>query len=253
MILSIIGQIFLLLFLFTKDKNDGDKELFKKQQWKSFDIIIVLLVMEIYPLYFILATYIFLKMNIDLRPLIYSLSNRNIVVFVSLISLFLLILLFRFKFKQNINILGFSKVNIIKNIVLGILVAFAFFFIIDGLYLMLFPKQFQENIIEMITTLKNPVDYFLLFLGTVLLGPFIEEIVYRGILYSPFRKKYGPIKAIFIVSLFFGLVHTTFPLAFFAAISLTSLYEKTESIISTITAHSVHNLLVIIVAFYLLK
>ncbi len=253
MILSIIGQLFLLLFLFAKDKNNGGKELFKKQQWKPSDIVIALLLMEVYPLYFILPAYIFLKMNIDLRPIIHSLSNRDIGFYTSMFLLFLLFLLFKFKFKQSISILGFSKDKLIKKIGLGIFVALISFLIVDGLSLLVFPKQFQKNIVEMVTTTKNPLDYLLLFLGAIFFGPFTEEVVYRGILYSPFRKKYGPVKAVVIVSLFFGLAHPTIPSAFFGAIFLTILYEKTESIISTFVAHSVHNLLVILTAFYFLK
>ncbi len=78
----------------------------------------------------------------------------------------------------------------------------------------------------------------------------MEEIVYRGVLYSPFRKKYGPVKAIIIASLFFSLAHSAL-IVFFAAIFYTTLYEKTESLVSTFVAHSTDNLLMIATAFYL--
>ena len=253
MIFSIIAQIFLLLFFFAKDKNDGEKKLFKRQQWKALDVVIMLLLMEAYPLYFVLVAYIFLQFNIDLRPLIHSLSNRDIVFYVSVISLLLLILIFKFKFKQAFSILGFGKDELRRNIALGMLVGLAAFLTIDGLYLLLLPKQFEERVVEMLTTIRNPYDYFILFFGTVFLGPLVEEVVYRGILYSPFRKKFGPVKAIIITSLFFGVAHPSVPVAFFVAIFLTILYEITESIIATSVAHSAHNLLVVATALLLLK
>ncbi len=158
MVFSIIVQLFLLLFLFAKDKNDGEKELFKRQQWKVSDVVIVLLLMEAYPLYFVLVAYIFLKLNIDLRPLIHSLSNRDIGFYASAVELLLLILLFKLKFKQNIRILGLGKANLRKNIGLGILIGLAAFMTVNGLYLLIFPKQVEKRVIEMVTTLKNPLD-----------------------------------------------------------------------------------------------
>lgn len=253
MLISIVGQMFLLLFLFAKDKNDGEKELFKRQQWKIFDVVIVLLLtMEAYPLYVVLVAYLFLKVNMDLRPLIYSLSTKELTLYALMISLLLLILLFTFRFKKNINILGFGKDNLKKNIGLGLVVALVAFITVDGFHLVLSAEKFKVNNMEKLTPLTTPLDYFVLFFCVVLLGPFVEEIIYRGFLYSPFRKKYGPLGAIIITSLFFGLAHSALS-PFLISIFLTTLYEKTESIISTFVAHSVGNLLVILTVLYLLK
>jgi uncharacterized protein len=253
MIFFIAIQILLLALLFVKDRNTGGKELFKRQHWKISDVVIVLLTVEAYPLYFVAVAYIFLQFNVDLRPLIHSLSEQEISLYTYIPLLAFLAVLFKLKFKENIKILGIESNKLKKHIAAGLMVAFIGFMVFDGIAIIFRPNNFEPRIIGTIKDIHTPLDYLVLFLGIVILGPMVEEIVYRGILYSPYRKKYGPIIANVIVSLMFALSHPSPEKAFGIAVLLTALYEKTESITATFIAHSCINMLVILSAFYMLS
>lgn len=84
--------------------------------------------------------------------------------------------------------------------------------------------------------------YFGLF--AVVIAPVAEEFIFRGVLF-PFVKQLGyPRLAWFGVSAFFALIH--FDVAVFAplfalALALTWLYEKTDSLLAPMAAHSLFN------------
>jgi len=78
----------------------------------------------------------------------------------------------------------------------------------------------------------------------VILAPVAEEFIFRGVLY-PFVKQLGsPRMAFFGVSALFACIHldagTLVPL-FALALLLTWLYEKTDCLLASITAHSLFN------------
>lgn len=246
-VFSVVIQGFLLIFLLKKDKNDGEKELFRRQQWKPIDVVIVVILINSYPLLFLFLSYIFSMLDLNL----YKISSKLGMLIAYVYLLLVLAYLFVFKFKQNIKILGLKKAGLKKNISLGLLIAFVSYLMVDGLYFLLWPNHYTMENIKLVKNLNSFLDYFLLFLIAFILGPFIEEIVYRGILYSPFRKKYGPMKAIIISSIFFTIIHFVLP-TFIFSLLLGFLYEKTESLISTIVAHSIYNLFVTLTAFYLM-
>ena len=85
--------------------------------------------------------------------------------------------------------------------------------------------------------------------------PLVEEGFFRGILYSPYRKKYGSFKAIIITALFFSMSHLGVGVLPFiiGGVLKGALYEKTESLIAPIVAHSTYNLFTVLAIIYLLK
>ena len=71
----------------------------------------------------------------------------------------------------------------------------------------------------------------------------MEEILFRGVLYSRLRKA-NPIKGILLSALLFGIAHMNFQqfsYAFFLGIIFGCLLEATDSIFATITAHMIFN------------
>jgi len=79
---------------------------------------------------------------------------------------------------------------------------------------------------------------------TVLVAPFVEEVMFRGILY-PTIKQFGfPKFALWSTSLFFAFSHYNalafVPLLFMSAI-LTFLYETTENLAAPIVTHALFN------------
>lgn len=86
----------------------------------------------------------------------------------------------------------------------------------------------------------------LIYMGlfTSIIGPFLEEIFFRGFLYGASKKGLGIFWGIVISALFFALIHANlasfFPI-FCLGVLLTYLYEKTGSLIPSITVHVIHN------------
>ena len=83
----------------------------------------------------------------------------------------------------------------------AILVGFVALMIVVGLIV---PER--EN--EMLRLLKSskPALYTIAFLA-VFTAPVVEEVVYRGVLYSAFQRSIGTVSAVVLVTLLFALVH----------------------------------------------
>lgn len=244
LILITIWQIFLLLFLIKKDKNSGEKELFKNQHWKAFDVVITVLFIDALKFIFYYLSKID-SMHLLLRNNFYLF---HLILFIFVIGLF------KFKFKQSLKVLGFKKNDFKKSMGIGIVVALISYLIYHILYLSIGPSSYTLNVIEKLRTM-NFSFYFMQYIITgIILVPVVEESISRGISYSPYRKKYGSKVAIILTSLLFASFHFEigFISFFIIGILLGILYEKTESMVSPIVAHSVYSLLGILAMAYVL-
>ncbi len=77
-----------------------------------------------------------------------------------------------------------------------------------------------------------------------LVGPAIEEIFFRGFAYKAFRTRFGVIWALLLSSLIFALLHNTlvaFVPIFLLGLLLAYLYERTGSLLPSMTLHCLHN------------
>lgn len=68
----------------------------------------------------------------------------------------------------------------------------------------IFPER-DNDMIRMLRSSQAAV-YLLTILATFT-APFVEEVVYRGLLYSAFQRSFGPIAAVAIVTMMFAGVH----------------------------------------------
>jgi uncharacterized protein len=87
--------------------------------------------------------------------------------------------------------------------------------------------------------------YFIpFFIQFILLGPFFEEIVFRGLIIHRLAIKYGIIPAIFISSLLFSIAHLKLNIADFIifGLILSIVYLKTRSLVASILLHCSYNL-----------
>jgi hypothetical protein len=103
--------------------------------------------------------------------------------------------------------------------------------------------ELQESVkaLQTTETLEQQVYFALV---TVFVAPFVEEVMFRGILY-PTIKQFGfPKFAVWSTSLFFAFSHVN-ALAFvpllFMAVILTLLYETTENLFAPIVTHALFN------------
>lgn len=90
------------------------------------------------------------------------------------------------------------------------------------------------------TSAQNPL---LSILALSILPGVVEEVLFRGVIYSGMRKA-RPIKGIFLTALFFGIAHMNFnqfSYAFVLGLILGLLLEASDSIYSCMLLHAVFN------------
>ena len=103
--------------------------------------------------------------------------------------------------------------------------------------------ELQESVKALQTTETFQQQLYFLIV-TVFVAPFVEEVMFRGILY-PTIKQFGfPKFALWSTSLFFAFSHinaVAFVPLLFMAVILTFLYETTENLIAPILTHALFN------------
>lgn len=103
----------------------------------------------------------------------------------------------------------------------------------------------QENDLLRIIRSSRTAVYLLAFLATVT-APVVEEVIYRGILYSAFQRAVGVTSSVILVTLLFALVHVPQYYPSFVTIALLTLL----SLILTLVRAATHNLLPCIVLHF---
>ncbi len=102
---------------------------------------------------------------------------------------------------------------------------------------------------------RSPVlIVYSIFLAGVL-GPFLEEIFFRGFCYPIFKRKFGRAWGMLLSAAFFALIHeNTFAFwpIFILGLGLTYLYEKRRSLIAPAVLHITHNA-IFIAYFFIAK
>ncbi len=94
--------------------------------------------------------------------------------------------------------------------------------------------------------------FFTIFVS--ILGPIIEEIFFRGFMYNAIKKRIGIIGAAFISASIFSLLHTNivgFLPIMVLGLLLAYLYERTGSLVASMTVHVVHNSIIIGFVFFI--
>jgi membrane protease YdiL (CAAX protease family) len=79
-------------------------------------------------------------------------------------------------------------------------------------------------------------------LFATLIGPVVEELVFRGFLYRAWERQWGWLPAMLLTSLVFGLYHAHFLVAFCGSIVFVCLLRRTGTLRAPIVVHAVFNL-----------
>jgi membrane protease YdiL (CAAX protease family) len=85
------------------------------------------------------------------------------------------------------------------------------------------------------------------FVALVLVAPFTEEGIFRGLMLNGFLKRYSPRKAVVLSAVLFSLIHVNpyqMLSAFFMGLMFAWLRIRTKSLWPCIYLHIVHNLIV---------
>lgn len=162
-------------------------------------------------------------------------------------------------YRQGLGALGLSLKNWLGNVIRGILGYVSLIPILFLIILLVFAFAHRLNYQPPV----QPVfDLFLIeerrgiiILSTILvavLGPIGEEIFFRGFMYKAIRNRFGVSRALILSAAIFAALHNN-PVGFFPIMALgmllAYLYEKSDSLIPSITAHIIHNSFIILFIF----
>jgi uncharacterized protein len=198
----------------------------------------------------------FMKISTEKEYLVFNLLNSFIL---DIAILILLIYWLKRYFKQSLTAIGLGFKRIFYSLKIALLSYLSFIpflfivMILSLLFLSGYDKAGSTQLMFLFLLFeKNPLILVLTFIFIVLIGPFIEEVFFRGLLYTVLKKSVGGLQALLISSLLFSFLHMNiigfFPILFLSFLFV-YLYEKTGSLWSSIFVHMLHNGLILSMIF----
>lgn len=112
----------------------------------------------------------------------------------------------------------------------------------------------KQPVVELFMKEKSAAFLFFSSLFAAVVGPIIEEIFFRGFMYKAFKNRIGLVRAALLTSVVFAALHTNlvgFLPIFMLGLLLVYLYEKTGTLVASMTVHVVHNLGMVFFVFLL--
>lgn len=111
---------------------------------------------------------------------------------------------------------------------------------------------FVENTVTAISddVLAMPMWVMLLSIG--IFGPFVEEVVFRGVILQSYQRTGRIVGSIVLSSILFGMMHMNFNQFAYGAVMgvmLALLYEATGTVLATFIAHAVFNSIEVVMMF----
>lgn len=104
----------------------------------------------------------------------------------------------------------------------------------------------EQQVVTMVKVNPSVVLRIALGIAAIISAPFVEEAVFRGVLYTAIKQRGQRLIALLFTALLFAAVHanllTFIPLALFA-ILLALLYDKTGALLTPMLTHAVFNAL----------
>jgi len=163
--------------------------------------------------------------------------------------------------RQGIDSLGLTAKNMLLNIKYGVTAYVGLIPILLGVTLVaaaLF-KIFNipvepQQVVEMLKEETKTPSLIYMVVFASFLGPFMEEIFFRGFVYGALRKKIGVLGSILASAVFFAYVHAnmaSFMPILSLGILLAYIYEKTGSLVSSVTVHIMHNSFMLVFLLFL--
>lgn len=181
-------------------------------------------------LIFLLA-YTYISSGNDVNLFNEYLSSKQIYLALILAFIFLPLLIKDYK---KINFDKKNKINYLQLILIGIILSliynvFAYYF----------------NFLLKTSLFDNNNNLIVTLISTGLIGPIIEELMFRGIIYNELKSKYSNMKSILITTIFFAVIHMNIIqilYAFALGFILIFVYEKYKNIKAPIILHMASNI-----------
>lgn len=158
-----------------------------------------------------------------------------VLIISSVITAFILMTVKKFGLRQSFSSIGCSPQMLVLSITAAILGMFATDLANEQLNL---KNILEEQFIGMSSNIYG-------ILAISLVGPVMEEILFRGAIMSPMlRKGIHPWLVIVFSALVFGIIHANpaqIPFAFIAGVILAIIYYKTGSLVGSSICHVINN------------
>ncbi|MDP3790845.1 MAG: type II CAAX endopeptidase family protein [Candidatus Omnitrophota bacterium] len=163
------------------------------------------------------------------------------------------------QYKENLEALGLSVKNFFKNVFYGIV---GYIALLPVLAVILAVTAIIISITKYVPERQPVVEMFLkekdvAFLTyssffAAVLGPIVEELFFRGFMYNALKKYTGVLWSVVITAAIFATLHSHvvgFLPIMALGILLAFLYEKTGTLVSSMTVHITHNLSMVFLVF----
>ena len=159
---------------------------------------------------------------------------------------------------ESLEEVGFAGKDIIRKAWIGPIVAIPAFmastiiFVFTGRFFDSLPSR-EHPLQTMLTNSPGPLVWACAVFSAVLAAPFVEEVIFRGLLFPALAKRLGStVGAAILSSLFFASLHSTGPatwpsLAVFGMVSC-YLTVKTGSLVPSMAMHGTYNLMMLLMA-----
>lgn len=178
-----------------------------------------------------LLSYYYVSNGNDVNLFNDYLSTKQIYIALIVAIIFIPLLINDYKkYKKQTN----TKINYFYLIILGVILSLMYNVFAYYLNFALKTSLFDNNSNVAITLLS-----------TGILGPIIEELMFRGIIYNELKSKYSNMKSILITTIFFAIIHINIIQILYALIIgfiLIFVYEKYNNIKAPIILHMASNI-----------
>ena len=178
-----------------------------------------------------LLSYYYVSNGNDVNLFNGYLSTKQIYIALIVAIIFIPLLINDYKkYKKQTN----NKINYFYLTILGIILSLIYNVFAYYLNFALKTSLFDNNSNVAVTLLS-----------TGILGPIIEELIFRGIIYNELKSKYSNMKSILITTIFFAIIHINIIQILYALIIgfiLIFVYEKYNNIKAPIILHMASNI-----------
>lgn len=256
--LGIVVDVILLSLLFAKKKmNIATQALKKAVGWNLWDVAKVVIL-------FLFFGYMVIMIESALARIFPVLKHDNfrMIINSSLMDVLVIVFILYFtveQYREKLAALGITLKNFFKNVFYGVTgyiatvpILVAALIIVMVVTKLVHYVPVRQPIVDVF--LKEKDASFLMYTSffAALVGPVIEELFFRGFMYSALKKYARPFLSAFITAAIFAVLHTNivgFLPIMVLGLLLAFLYEKTGTLVAPITVHIMHNLTMVSYVF----
>lgn len=219
---------------------------FENHSWLVRDIVSVLVA---YFVVVILVAYVEnqifgFKADLNVSPCAYLLNRIIYAVVLSSLPIFIVFRYYNGTFAD----IGLTLEDFGKNIAIGLIAGLIVLAVVSLAHIGLtsvFGEGHDYSQVQKLKTTKSSLGFLAGALSSVFFAPLSEEIYCRGFAYTIFKKRYGRILGVLLSSFLYAGLHfdmwNTFSFVILG-VGFALLFERTNSLVAGITAHTVVNL-----------